>query len=119
MTPQELENIIRLVLGHFIIKYDDFKKTQYKVYKDRGIVGFIRFEKNIIYLDQEVYGKEEEITWAHEILSVYYYYVLGIIKHDDEIEAESRNICNDKNICTLIRRYIKKIRGCDQLFKRL
>ena len=45
-------------------------------------------------IDENLSEAERDRTWVHEILSVYHY-LKGILRHDEEIEKETQNICRD------------------------
>jgi hypothetical protein len=108
MNVIELKDLLNFILKNFIIRYEDFGKGEYHPYRERHIVGFIRFDQMEIFFDKDIRGKTEELTWAHEALSIYYYHILKIIRHDDEIENEARELCKDNIFCNILREYIHK-----------
>lgn len=105
------KKILDYITDNFDIRYDDFNKDEYCAYRERNIVGFVRFDKEEIFFDQAINAKIEELTWAHEALSIYYYHILKQIKHDDEIEEEAKKLCQDKEFTSLLRQYIDKARS--------
>jgi hypothetical protein len=110
MTAIEWKDLLNFILKNFIIRYEDFGKEGYHPYRERHIMGFIRFDQREIFFDKEISGKTEELTWAHEALSIYYYHILKIIRHDDEIEKEARELCKDTIFCDILREYINKVK---------
>ena len=103
--------LLDLISKDFSICYADFSKDEFRSYRERKVVGFIRFEDKKIFFDNKIEGKVEKITWAHEALSIYYYHVLKIIRHDDEIEEEARALCKDKRYTGILNTYISKIKN--------
>ncbi len=110
MTISEWKELLDYILNNFTIRYDDFEKEEYKPYRERRIVGFVRFDQKEVFFDKGISGKTEELTWAHEALSIYYYYILKIIKHDDEVENEARALCNNTPYSEILRGYINTAR---------
>ena len=106
MTVSEWTELLDYILKNFKVIYDDFRKEVYEPYHKRGIVGFIRFDRKEIFFDQDIRGKTEEWTWAHEALSIYYYAILKIIIHDDEIEKEAKALCENAMMTGILKRYI-------------
>ena len=111
MTLSEWTDLLDYILKNFKILYDDFRKEAYEPYRKRSVVGFIRFDRKEIFFDQEIYGKTEERTWAHEALSIYYYDILKIIRHDDEIEKEAKALCENDLMTGILRKYILLVRS--------
>ncbi|MGA1795337.1 MAG: hypothetical protein ACMUIL_05690 [bacterium] len=110
MSPSEWKQLLDRILETFTIRYDDFSAEAYRPYRQRRIVGFVRFERREILFDQDIEGSTEEVTWAHEALSIHYYHFLGIIRHDDEVEREARSLCKDAAYVEILRKYIQKAR---------
>ncbi len=108
MDPRQLKKILKEITATFSIYYADFAT-------ERGIGGFVRFDEKKIFFDVNLVTKEEEKTWAHEILSIYYYWIKGIIKHDDEIEKESISICADKRCLAVLRQYQSSAKKKDKM----
>src|SRR4030042_5125640 len=93
MNALLLEEVLHKIFHAFSIVYADFDGDEYQAYRERGIGGFVRFDERRIFFDRNLPPDEEDRTWAHEILSVYYYWLKGIIRHDDEVEREARRLC--------------------------
>ena len=105
MDAHLLNTILPKILDVFSICYVDFDAEEYRPYRERRIGGFVRFDEEKIFFDRHLPPEEEDRTWAHEILSVYYYWLLGIIRHDDEVEREARSLCEDEGCLTVLRHY--------------
>jgi hypothetical protein len=105
MDARLLDTVLKKILDSFSIVYIDFNAEEYRPYRERGIGGFIRFDEGKIFFDRHLPPEEEDRTWAHEILSVYYYWLLGIIRHDDEVEKEARSLCEDEGCLMVLRHY--------------
>jgi hypothetical protein len=106
-----LDDVLRKIFDAFSIVYVDFDGEEYRPYRERGIKGFVRFDERRIFFDYYFPAGEEDRTWAHEVLSVYYYWFKGIIRHDDEVEMEARHLCEDADCLALLRRYQRAARG--------
>lgn len=106
-----LDEVLQKIFHAFSIVYADFDREEYQAYRERGIGGFVRFDEGRIFFDCHLPPDEEDRTWAHEILSVYYYWLKGIIRHDDEVEREARRLCENKGCLVILRRYQEKARG--------
>lgn len=106
-----LDSVLRKIVKSFSIVYVDFKLDEYRPYKERGIGGFVRFDEGKIFFDCNLPPEEEDRTWAHEMLSIYYYWLLGFIRHDDEVETEARSLCEDKACLAILRRYRRLVRS--------
>ena len=106
-----LDEVLQKIFSAFSIVYADFDGEEYQAYRERGIGGFVRFDERRIFFDRNLPPDEEDRTWAHEILSVYYYWLKGIIRHDDEVEMEARRLCENKGCLAILRRYQEKARG--------
>ncbi len=100
-----LDDVLRKILDAFAIVYADFNGEEYRPYRERGIGGFVRFDEGNIFFDLHLPPEEEDRTWAHEGLSVYYYWLEGLIRHDDEVEMEARRLCEDERCVAVLRRY--------------
>lgn len=111
MTAFEWKKLLDRILETFTIRYDDFSAEAYRPYRQRRIVGFVRFEHREILFDQDIEGGTEEVTWAHEVLSIHYYHFLGVIRHDDDVEREARALCQDAVLVGILRRYIRIVRN--------
>ena len=109
MDAQLLDEVLRKILDAFSICYVDFHAEEYRPYRERGIGGFVRFDEGKIFFDCWLPPAEEDRTWAHEILSVYYYWLRGIIRHDDEVESEARSLCEDEECLAVLRRYRRSV----------
>jgi hypothetical protein len=121
MNALLLEEVLHKIFHAFSIVYADFDGEEYQAYRERGIKGFVRFDERKIFFDyclnrsrrwpfgqshpRHLPPDEEDRTWAHEILSVYYYWLKGIIRHDDEVEMEARRLCENKGCLAILRRY--------------
>ncbi len=105
MDAPFLDNVLRKIVNAFSIVYVDFDSEEYRPYKERGIGGFVRFDEKKIFFDRNLPPEEEDRTWAHEVLSIYYYWLVGIIRHDDEVEMEARLLCEDEGCLALLRHY--------------
>ena len=110
MTVSEWKNLLDFVMKNFKIRYDDFGKKAYLPYRKRRIVGFVRYDQRAVYFDQGISGETEVLTWAHEALSIYYYLILKIIRHDDEIEKEARVLSKNSLFTKILRDYIAKVK---------
>lgn len=110
MDASLLDTIVRQIVNAFFIVYADFSAEEYRPYRERGIGGFIRFDEGKIFLDRNLSPEEEDRTWAHEVLSVYYYWLEGIIRHDDEVEREARALCQDEGCLEVLKRYQRLVR---------
>jgi len=110
MTACEWKQLLDRILETFTIRYDDFAAEAYRPYRERRIVGFVRFDRREIIFDRDIGGSTEEVTWAHEALSIHYYHFLGIIRHDDEVEREARALCKDAILAGILRTYIRNVR---------
>ena len=113
-----LDEVLQKIFSAFSIVYADFDREEYQAYRERGIKGFVRFDERKIFFDywlkshlRHLTPDEEDRTWAHEILSVYYYWLKGIIRHDDEVEREARRLCEDAGCLAILRRYQGVARG--------
>jgi hypothetical protein len=100
-----LDEVLQKIFDAFSIIYADFDREEYQPYRERGIGGFVRFDEGRIFFDHNLPPDEEDRTWAHEILSIYYYWLMGIIRHDDEVEREARYLCDDEGCLAILRRY--------------
>ncbi len=105
MDARLLDQVLQKIFCAFSIVYADFDREEYQAYRERGIAGFVRFDEGRIFFDGRLTPEEEERTWAHEVLSVYYYWLKGIIRHDDEVEREARCLCKDAGCLAILRRY--------------
>ena len=110
MTAFEWKELLDRIVENFAIRYDDFGAEAYRPYRRRRIVGFVRFERREILFDRDIKGSTEEVTWAHEALSIHYYHFLGVIRHDDEVEREARALCEDAVLVEILREYIRRAR---------
>jgi hypothetical protein len=110
IDPRLLEKVLRKIFYAFSIVYADFDGEAYQAYRERGVVGFVRFDEERIFFDCNLPPDEEDRTWAHEILSVYYYWLVGIIRHDDEVEREARCLCEDEDCLAILRRYRTEVK---------
>ena len=99
------------ILGSFRIEYVDFTRDEFLPYRRRGIGAVTRFDEREIYIDLNLPPSQELATWAHELLSIYYYLQEGYIRHDDEVETEALRMARDpayyKVLQELIRRFKK------------
>jgi hypothetical protein len=100
-----LDSVLRKIIDAFSIVYADFNAEEYQPYRERGIGGFVRFDEGRIFFDRLLPPEEEDRTWAHEVLSIYYYWLEGVIRHDDEVEHEARCLCEDERCLAILRRY--------------
>jgi hypothetical protein len=109
MQRSFLDDVLRKILDAFSICYVDFTAEEYRPYRERGIGGFVRFDKETIFFDCRLPPAEEDRTWAHEVLSVYYYWLKGVIRHDEEVEGEARFLCEDEECLAVLRRYRRSV----------
>jgi hypothetical protein len=109
MDAPFLDDVLKKILNAFSIFYVDFTAEEYRPYRERGIGGFVRFDEGKIFFDRRLSPAEEDRTWAHEVLSVYYYWLRGIIRHDDEVEQEARSLCEDEECLAVLRRYRRSV----------
>ncbi len=108
MEASEFNRILNQILSSFKIRYVDFDKPQFRSYKDRKIGGVVRIDTGEIMIDKNLSEAEEDRTWVHEILSIHYYFK-GILRHDEEIEKETRKICRDHQKYLILKRYQKRL----------
>jgi hypothetical protein len=113
MDADLLDNILQKIFDAFVITYADFSAEEYQPYRKRCIGGFVRFDQGKIFFDRLLPPREEAITWAYEVLSIYYYWLEGIIRHDDEVEQEARALCEDAGCLAVLRRYQGLVRCRD------
>jgi hypothetical protein len=113
MDADLLNNVLQKIFDAFDVVYADFSAEEYQPYWERGIGGFVRFDERKIFFDRFLSPGEEAITWAHEVLSIYYYWFEGIIRHDDEVEHEARTLCADAGCLAVLRRYQGLVRRRD------
>jgi hypothetical protein len=111
MDAYLLDTVLQKILRAFSICSVDFDAEEYRPYRERGIGGFVRFDEGKIFIDHHLPPEEKDRTWAHEILSIYYYWLVGIIKHDDEVEMEARSLCEGETCLAVLRRYQRLARG--------
>ena len=111
MDAHLLDTVLQKILDAFSICYADFDAEEYRPYRERGIGGFVRFDEEKVFFDCHLPPDEEDRTWAHEILSIYYYWLVGIIRHDDEVEVEARSLCEDETCRAVLHRYQRLARG--------
>ena len=111
MDAHLLDTVLQKILDAFSIYYADFDAEEYQPYRERGIGGFVRFDEGKIFFDRHLPPKEEDRTWAHEVLSIYYYWLRGIIRHDDEVEMEARSLCEDETCLEVLHRYQRLAQG--------
>jgi hypothetical protein len=111
MNVLEWKKLLDFILKNFTIRYEDFREALYGPYEKRRIVGFVRFDQKEVFFDKRISGKVEELTWAHEVLSIHYYHILKVIKHDEEIENEAIMLCNNPVHSEILRAYINKTRS--------
>jgi hypothetical protein len=105
MDAPLLDEVLQKIFQAFSVIYADFDREEYQAYRERRIGGFVRFDQGRIFFDRKLSPEEEDRTWAHEILSIYYYWLMGIIRHDDEVEREARRLCEDEGCLAILRRY--------------
>ncbi len=108
MRTVEFDRILHQILSSFKIRYVDFNSPEFRPYKDRKIGGFVRIDTGEIMIDKNLSEAEEDRTWIHEILSIHYYFK-GILRHDEEIEKETRKISRDHQKCLVLKRYQKRL----------
>jgi hypothetical protein len=106
VNAEEVDALLTAIVQSFSIEYADFSGEAFAPYRARSIGGFVRFDERRIYFDRGLTSPEEERTWAHEALSIYYYEIQGVIGHDDEIEEEARALCDDDDVRSVLRRFI-------------
>ena len=105
MNADQLDEVLRIISESFVMAFVDFGAAPFEPYRRRKIGGFVRFDERTVFFDVCVPSSEEDVTWAHEILSIYYYTMREIIRHDDEIEREARQLCEDECCREVLRRY--------------
>jgi hypothetical protein len=105
MDAVSLDKVLRKIFNAFSIVNADFTAEEYEPYRERGIGGFVRFDEGKIFFDRLLPAEEVDRTWAHEVLSIYYYWLMGVIRHDDDVELEARLLCKDEECLAVLRRY--------------
>ncbi|MFQ6066419.1 MAG: hypothetical protein ACE5K3_03965 [bacterium] len=104
METSEFDRTLSQILSSFKVRYVDFDEPEFRPYKDRKIGGVVRIDTSEIMIDKNLSEAEEDRTWVHEILSIHYY-LKGVLRHDEEIEKETRKICGDHQKCIILKRY--------------
>jgi len=105
VDADQLDDIVRIISTSFMIRFVDFGAAPFEAYRRRKIGGFVRFDERTVFFDVCLPSWEEDVTWAHEVLSIYYYDMCEIIRHDDEIEREARKLCEDECCRAVLERY--------------
>jgi len=111
MNAGQLDGIVRIISESFAIEFVDFGTPPFEPYRRRKIGGFVRFDEHTIFFDVGLPTSEEDVTWAHEVLSIYYYTMCDTIQHDEEIEREARRLCEDNCCREVLQRYRNHVRG--------
>jgi hypothetical protein len=109
VSLKKLETILNQITSTFKIIYLDFNYSEFIPYWKRKIGGVVRFDERTIYIHSGLSPREEELTWLHEALSIYYYQ-RGILPHDEEVEEETRKIYQQPGVRSLLVKYIKNYR---------
>ena len=107
MEASEFDRILNQILSSSEVRYIDFDNLEFRPYRDRKIGGLVRIDTGEIMIDKKLSEVEADKTWVHEILSIHYYFK-GILRHDEEIEKESRKICRDHQKCLILKKYQKR-----------
>jgi len=111
MDPPELSSILKKITSDFKIVWIDFNAhSDFLPYLQRKIGGLVRFDENTIYIHSKLSPTEKELTFLHEILSIYYY-EKEIPRHDEEIERETIELYQRPEIKSLVANFIGKIKG--------
>ena len=97
----DLRSILDEVIFAFKIVYVDFASPEFVPYWKRKIGAVVRFDQKTIYIHCRLSRKEEELSWVHEALSIYYYQ-RDILRHDGEIEEETKRIYREPEARSLI-----------------
>lgn len=105
MNAGQLDDMVRSISESFAIELVDFGAEPFEPYRRRKIGGFVRFDERKVFFDICLPSSEEDVTWAHEFLSIYYYSMCEIIRHDEEIEHEARCLCQDQCCLEVLQRY--------------
>lgn len=108
--PGNLENlgvILRQITSLFKIVYVNFADSELAPYLERKIGAVTRLDENTIYIHSGLSPREEKLTWLHEALSIYYYQN-DILRHDEQIEEETKRIFRSSEVQSLIAKYIKR-----------
>jgi len=108
MGLEEMISALEAILPGFSVHYVDFTEEGFLPYRLRGIGAVVRFDEGKIYLDRNLPPAEEEVTWAHELLSIYYFLSEGVIRHDEEVEAEAKELVKSEELRELLRRLREK-----------
>jgi len=86
MGSHFLDSVLQKIIGVFSIVYGDFTAEGISPIGSGGLEvlsALIRGKSSLISCPPH----EEARTWAHEGLGIYYYRLVGVIRHDDEVEA--------------------------------
>ena len=110
MDPTRFKALAEEILSSFRIEYVDFTREEFLPYRRRGIGAVTRFDERKIYIDLNLPPSQELATWAHELLSVYYYLQEGYIRHDEEIEAEALRMVQDPDYRNVLQEVIRRFK---------
>jgi len=103
MDLRKIASVFDHVMSNYRVVYADFNREEFAPYRERKIGGFVRLDEKTIYIHSELSREERELTLLHEVLSIYYYEE-KILRHDEEIEDETRKLY--KKALPLLQRYI-------------
>jgi len=110
MDLKKLNLILENTISEFKIAYVNFNRPEFAPYQKRKIGAVVRFDEKIIYIHSELPRREEELTWLHEALSIYYYNE-GMLRHDEEIEKEARRIYKQPGVGPLLTKHIERVKN--------
>lgn len=107
LSLKDLDTVLNNIVSTFEIVYCEFTSAQFIPYWSRKIGAVTRLDEKTIYIHHHLSQKEEQLTFLHEALSIYYYQN-NILRHDEEIEKETKRIYNHPGTSSLIAKYIRK-----------
>jgi len=106
MSFEKISAILKFVTSKFKVVYLDFSRSEFVPYIRRKIGGVTRLDESTIYIHSKLSQREKELTLLHEVLSIYYY-TSGILRHDEEVEEETKKIYERKGLHLLLQKYVR------------